>query len=63
MNVQQFAEWEVAGETEVTGGNQSQDYFLQHKSQMTWYGIDLGPPRQETGDNRLRHSTTNSVSH
>jgi phage-related protein len=35
MSVEQSVEWELAGETEVTGENLPQRQFVHHKSQMT----------------------------
>jgi hypothetical protein len=35
MSVEQSVEWELAGETEVLGGNLSQCHFTHHKSLMT----------------------------
>jgi hypothetical protein len=36
MSVEQLVEWELAGETEVPGENQSQCHFIHHKSHTTW---------------------------
>jgi hypothetical protein len=35
MNVEQLAEWELAGETEVVGENLPQCHFAHHESHMT----------------------------
>jgi hypothetical protein len=50
MNVEQSVEWELAGETEVLGGNLTQRHFVHHKSHMTWPGLEPEPPRWEAGD-------------
>jgi hypothetical protein len=50
MNVEQSMEWELAGETEVLGGNLPQRHFVHHKSHMTWTGIEPWPQLWEAGD-------------
>jgi hypothetical protein len=50
MSVEQSVEWELAGETEVLGENLLQRHFVQHKSHMTWPGLEPGPTRWEAGD-------------
>jgi hypothetical protein len=35
MNVEQSVEWELAGETEVLGGNLPQSHYVNHKSHIT----------------------------
>jgi hypothetical protein len=47
MCVEQSVEWELAGETEVLGENLPQCLFVDHKSHMSWPGIEPGPPRWE----------------
>jgi hypothetical protein len=49
MSVKQSMESELAGETEVLGGNLPQCYFAHHKSHMIWPGLEPGPPRWEAG--------------
>jgi hypothetical protein len=43
MNVGQSVEWELAGETKVLGENLPQCSFVDHKSNITWLGIDPRP--------------------
>jgi hypothetical protein len=50
MIVEQSVESELAGETEVLGGNLPQCHFIYLKSHMTCPGIEPGPPRWEAGD-------------
>jgi hypothetical protein len=49
MNMENFVESDVAGETEVLGGNLLQRHFVHHKSQITWPRIEPGPSRWEAG--------------
>jgi hypothetical protein len=44
MNVKQSVEWELAGETEILGGN------LLQRSHMFWLGLEPGSPRWEAGE-------------
>jgi hypothetical protein len=44
MNVEQSVEWELAGETEVRGGNLTKWHFVHHKPHMAWSGLEPGPP-------------------
>jgi hypothetical protein len=46
--VEQLVEWRLAGETEILGENLPQCHFVDHKSHMTWHGLEPGPPRWET---------------
>jgi hypothetical protein len=55
MSVKQSVEWELAGETEVLGGNVPRRHFVHHKSHMTWPGTEPGPPRWEANTNRLSY--------
>jgi hypothetical protein len=50
MNVEQYVEWELAGETEVLGENVPQFRCVHHKSHMTWPGLEPGTPRLDSGD-------------
>jgi hypothetical protein len=50
MIVEQSMEWELAGEIEVLWENLLQCHFVNHKSHMTWPGLEPRPPRWETGD-------------
>jgi hypothetical protein len=47
MSVEQSVEWRLAGETEVVGENLPQCHFANHKSHMTWPGLESGPPQWE----------------
>jgi hypothetical protein len=44
-----LAEWELAGETEIFEENLLQFYFLHHKSNVTWLGIEPGPQLWKAG--------------
>jgi hypothetical protein len=50
MSMEYLVEWELAGETEVLGGNLPQFHFIYHKSHMIWRGIEPGQPRWEASD-------------
>jgi hypothetical protein len=50
MSVEQSVERELAGETEVLGGNMSQGHFVHHKSHMSWPELEPGPPWWEIGE-------------
>jgi hypothetical protein len=50
MSMEDLAEWELARETEVLGGNQLQSHFVHHKSHTTWSGIEAGLPLWEPGN-------------
>jgi hypothetical protein len=50
MIVEQSVEWELAGETELLGEYFPQCRFVDHKSHMTWHGLEPGPPQWEAGD-------------
>jgi hypothetical protein len=52
-----FGGWELAGETEVLGGNLPQGHFVHHKYHMICPGIEPGPPRWEALNNVERYST------
>jgi hypothetical protein len=39
-SVDQFVEWDLAGETEVDGGILSHCRFVHHKSHMTWQRLN-----------------------
>jgi hypothetical protein len=49
MNMELLVEWELAGETEVLGENPPRCHFVQHKSQITWAGMEP-VPSYGTGD-------------
>jgi hypothetical protein len=36
LNVVELLEWQLAGKTEVLGGNLPQWHFIHHKSHMAW---------------------------
>jgi hypothetical protein len=36
LNVVQSVEWQLAGKTEVLGGNLPQCHFIHHKYHMAW---------------------------
>jgi hypothetical protein len=40
----------LVGETDVLGENLHHRHFVHHKSEMTWTGIEPGPPRWEDSD-------------
>jgi hypothetical protein len=42
--------WELARDTEVLRENLPQCHYVNHKSHMTWPGLEHGPPRWEAGD-------------
>jgi hypothetical protein len=50
MNVEQSVELELAGVTEVLREILPQCHFVNHKSHMTWPGLEPGPPLWEAGD-------------
>jgi hypothetical protein len=50
VNVEQLAEWRLAGETEVLGENLPQRHFVHRKSHMTRPGLEPGPSRWEASD-------------
>jgi hypothetical protein len=50
MKKEQLVEWELAGETEVLGGDPPQFPFVHHKSQNIWPGIEPGSQSWETGE-------------
>jgi hypothetical protein len=53
MSMELLAELELAGETEVLGGNLPQYHFIHHKFHMTWPMIEPGQP----ATNRLGYNT------
>jgi hypothetical protein len=50
MRIENLVECELAGETEVFGGNLLQCHFIHHKSDMTCPGLEPWPPLWEAGD-------------
>jgi hypothetical protein len=67
MSVQQSVEC-LTRETEVLGENLPQCRFVQHKSHMTWPGLEPGPPELQHGLNcalllRIYNMASYSVSH
>jgi hypothetical protein len=63
VNVEQSVEWELVGETEVLGENLPQRHFVHHKSDMTWPGLEPGPPQWEEGTNHLRYGAALYISY
>jgi hypothetical protein len=49
MNVEQSLEWELAGEIKVLGRKPAPVPLIHHKSNMTWPGLEPGPPPWEAG--------------
>jgi hypothetical protein len=47
--LEQSMEWELARETEVLGENLSRFNTVDHKSHMTWHGIEPGYPWWKAG--------------
>jgi hypothetical protein len=45
MNVKQFVEWDMAGETEVLGKHSRLCNFVHHESYMARPEIETGPPQ------------------
>jgi hypothetical protein len=54
--MEQSVEWELAEETEVLGENLSQCHFVQHKSRMTWPGMESRPTLWEVWP--LKHTSS-----
>jgi hypothetical protein len=50
MIVEQSVEWELAGESEVLGGNLPQCHIVHHKSHMAWPELEPGSSLWEAGD-------------
>jgi hypothetical protein len=50
MSVEQSVEWKLAGETEVLGENLAPYHSSNHKSHMTWPGLEPEPPQWEACD-------------
>jgi hypothetical protein len=50
MNMEEFVEWKLAGDTEVLRENLPQYHFFHHKSYVTWPEIWPESLRWETGD-------------
>jgi hypothetical protein len=57
MNMEQFMEWELAGETEVLWENQPQYHSAYHKSHMIWPDLTSNP------HHRGGRPTTNCLSY
>jgi hypothetical protein len=57
MNVEQLVIWELAGETEVLGENQLLCHFVHQKSNVSWPGLEPGPPRREPTTDLLSYGT------
>jgi hypothetical protein len=56
INVEQLAEFQLAGETEILGGNRPTchfAHFVHHKSHMAWPEMERQPPPGEPATNRL----------
>jgi hypothetical protein len=50
ISVEQSVKLQLARQTEVLGENLPQCYFVYHKSQTVWPGIETGPPQWEAGN-------------
>jgi hypothetical protein len=50
MMMENLGEWRLAGETEVLGENLHQRHFVHHKTYLTRFGREPGPPRWEASD-------------
>jgi hypothetical protein len=62
VSIEHLAESELAGETEVPGENLPHCHFVHQKSQMTWSGIEPGPPRWEATSNTNLYKPRMTVS-
>jgi hypothetical protein len=50
MNMEQLAEWGLAGNTEVLGGNPPKYHIVHHESHTKWPDVEHGPPWGEAGN-------------
>jgi hypothetical protein len=57
MNVEQFAEWNLAVEIQVLGENLPQCHFSYHISHVTWPVTEQGPSQWEAGTNYVGYGT------